>query len=277
MRLNNHITKIPFLLIINLFLLSCTKDEFLINNLDGNKIKIVGHGGMGIGSIYPMNCYESIMKCLMLGADGVELDIQMTKDSVLVLYHDHDLSHSTNLKGKINDLIWSEIKNAYYTEFPYFNYSIISLEKLLSNIDNLHRYHYTLDCKYIEEKNKDTYARAVIQIIEKYKLKENIYIESSNEQFLKKIQQEKPEYKLFIYPPSFEIGLQTAIDLDLYGMIISTAIITKEQIHLAHQHGIRVAILNVHSQSENVKAIKKNPDIIQTDNLSHLLKILKRN
>jgi hypothetical protein len=35
-------------------------------------------------------------------------------------------------------------------------------------------------------------------------------------------------------------------------------------------------IWNVHSQSENIKAVKKNPDIIQTDNLVHLVKILNK-
>ena len=274
MCLNKCSAKISFLLIVCFFLLSCAKEEYVIDNLNENKIKIIGHAGMGIASSYPMNSYESITKCLMLGADGVEMDVQMTKDSVLILFHDKELSH---LNSKINDLLWSKIKNINLSAVPYLNYSIISLDELFSNINNLHNYYYTLDCKYIEEKYEDTYVRVLIQIIEKYKLKENIYIESSNEQFLKKIQQENPDYKLFIYPNSFEHGLEVAIDLNLYGITISTAVVTKEQIQLAHRHGIRIAVWNVHSQSENVKAIKKNPDIIQTDNLSHLLKILKRN
>ncbi len=278
MHSNNYIVKIVLLLAINLFFLSCTKEEFSINNLDGN-IKVFGHGGMGIASTYPMNSHESITKCFNHGADGVELDVQMTKDSVLVLFHNQDLSQGTSLKGKINNLLWSEIKTGYFTEIPYANYSIISLDELFSNIDNLYNYYYTLDCKqYPAEESpvqyENRYRNALIRIIEKYKLKENIYIESSSERFLTKIKQENPEYKLFIYE-SFENGLKIATDLNLYGMTISTASVTEDQIQLAHQHGLRVAIWNVHSQSENVKAIKKNPDIIQTDNLTHLLKLLK--
>ena len=277
MRLNNYIVKISFLLIVNLFLLSCAKEDFSINNLEGNKIKIIGHGGMGIGSTYPMDSYESITKCLLLGADGVEFDVQMTKDSVLILFHNRDLSQGTNLKGEINTLLWHEIKHTFSIDFPYFNYSLISLDDLFSNIDNLHRYYYTFDCKlYSGQGNdayEDTYINALVRILEKYELKNNAYIESSSKSFLTKLKDKNPEYKLFIYPTSFENGLQTAIDLNLYGITISTSIVTKEQIQLAHQHGIRVAIWNIHSQSENIKAIKKNPDIIQTDNLAHLLKI----
>ena len=267
------------MLIISQLLLSCAKENFAIDNLEGNKIKIIGHGGMGIGSIYPMDSYESIIKCLSLGADGVEMDVQMTKDSVLVLFHNKDLSQGTNLKGAINTLLWQEIKNAYSTEFPYLNYGIISLDELFSNIKNLHSFCYTLDCKlYTEQENsayEDVYIRALVKILDKYSLNNHVYIESSSKSFLTKLQGETPDYKLFIYPTSFETGLQTAIDLNLYGITISTAIVTKEQIKLAHQHGLRVAIWDVHSQSKNTEAIKKNPDIIQTDKVEGLLLVVK--
>jgi glycerophosphoryl diester phosphodiesterase len=264
--------KMVFWSVAIFFLLSCKKEMYIIDNLYDNKIKVIEHGGMGIASIYPMNSYESIIKCLSLGADGVEFDVQMTKDSVLVLFHNQNLSQGTNLKGKISELLWSEVKNGRFIGTPYLNYAIISLDELFSNINNLHRYCYTLDCK--PDQYEDIYIRALIQIIEKYELKESVYIESSSESFLRKLQEKRPEYKLFIYPTSFEGGLKTAVDLNLYGITISTAIVTKEQIQQAHNHGIRVAVWNVHSQSENRKAIEKNPDIIQTDNLVHLLKIL---
>ena len=79
-------------------IIACHKDEYNIVNLNGNRITALGHAGMGIGNTYPMNSYESIFKCLNLGMDGTEFDVQMTKDSVLVAYHSQDLSDETNLK-----------------------------------------------------------------------------------------------------------------------------------------------------------------------------------
>ena len=46
---------------------------------------------MGITSQFPINTFESINSALALGADGSEVDIQMTKDSVLVLFHNRKL------------------------------------------------------------------------------------------------------------------------------------------------------------------------------------------
>ena len=88
-----------FLYILLIFLFpSCQKETFNINNLNGD-ILVMGHGGMGVSHAYPMNTFESIMHCINLGVDGTEIDVQMTKDGVLVAYHDKELSNKTNKCG----------------------------------------------------------------------------------------------------------------------------------------------------------------------------------
>ena len=260
--------------IISCFLLSCDKEEFSTSNT-----LIFGHGGMGIGHTYPMNSFESIQNCLNLGADGTELDVQMTKDSVLVAYHSQNLNERTNLDGVINDLNWNEIKEANYMTTPYLNYSIISLDQLFSNIDNLHNCKYTFDCKLYTNSNatifQETYANAIEKICNKFNLENNIYIESQNENFLSLLKVKNINYKLFIYPESFESGLATALELDLYGITISTTQLTKVQVETAHNNNLYVTTWNTHSNSRNVEALEKNVDCIQTDRVEHLIKILK--
>jgi glycerophosphoryl diester phosphodiesterase len=266
--------------LIFLNITSCKKEEFDIENLNGNRITALGHAGMGVGNTYPMDSYESIIKCLNLGMDGSEFDVQMTKDSILVLFHDMDFSERTNLKGTANSLNWNEIKTARYTQTLYLDYSIISMEQLFSNIENLQKYKFTFDCKMdanITNSNKsyDEFIDAIVKIAQKYKLEDNIYIEAENVGFLKRFKNKKPDYKLFIYPSSFESGLNTALSLNLSGITISTRDITKEQIKTAHYNNLWVAIWNTHTNDDNIDAIKKNPDFIQTDNVKNLVKHLK--
>ena len=54
---------------------------------------------MGIAFKYPINSYESFEPCFRIGAEGSEMDVQMTKDSVLVLFHDAKLEDGTLCKG----------------------------------------------------------------------------------------------------------------------------------------------------------------------------------
>ena len=49
----------------------------------------------------------------------------------------------------------------------------------------------------------------------------------------------------------------------------------EEQIKIAHDNKLLVAIWNTHSASDNIEAINKNPDFTQTDKVKNLIKLLK--
>jgi len=273
----NKISTLLFLLVAT----SCEKEEvvFEINNLNWDMITVLGHGGMGVASTYPMNSFESVVNCINLGSDGTEMDVQMTKDGVLVAFHDYDLSAKTNLKGVVNSLTWDELKNGYYNETPYMKYSLVSLEQVFSNIENVENYRFTFDCKlYRETTADDTYfdqfAEGIIAIAEKYELQRKICIESNDEQFLSLLQQKRSRYKLFIYPDNFEEGLSTAISMGLYGITISANLITAAEVKAAHAAGLRVAVWDANSEQENLSAVQMNPDFIQTDNVKYLVTLL---
>ena len=95
---------------------------FDIQNLNNDEIQVLGHGGMGIHSLLPMNSALSVQYSLDLGAAGAEIDVQMSKDGVLVAFHDEDLSESTNSEGIIHNLNWSQIEGSVYSDLLIFSY-----------------------------------------------------------------------------------------------------------------------------------------------------------
>ena len=272
-----HIT----LLFLLLMLTSCEEEVIVFNieNLNRDNITVLGHGGMGIASSYPMNSYESIMNCINLGTDGTEIDVQMTKDGVLVVFHDSELSSKTDLKGVVNSMTWEELKNAHYDEMPYATYSLVSLDQIFANINDVSSFRFTFDCKLyreeaIDEAYLNQFAEAIVSIVEKYDLQRRIYIESNDKEFLQTLQIKRRWYRLFIYPQTFEEGLATAKELNLYGITISTNDINSEQVQIAHEDGLRIAVWNTHSEQDNMEAVQKNPDFIQTDNVKYLVNLL---
>ena len=79
---------------------ACKKvEDGPIENLNGGIIRVVGHAGLGFESTltpYPSNTLSSIRKAVEgFNADGVEVDVQLSKDSVPVLYHDNTLESLT--------------------------------------------------------------------------------------------------------------------------------------------------------------------------------------
>ena len=84
-----------------IFISSCKKnDDWKIVNLNGGHITVIGHAGSGLSS--PENpikedTYTSIFNAVDLyAAEGVEMDVHMSKDSVFYLMHDQTLDVSTN-------------------------------------------------------------------------------------------------------------------------------------------------------------------------------------
>lgn len=235
---------------------------------------------MGTGITHPTNTLTSIKECISLGADGSELDVQLTKDSVLIVFHDSNLKENTDKEGVINELNWSEIKGANYTNIPFLDYPVISLNELFEELSPIDSLTFSFDIKFfngIEDLNlyRKRFVNALLRFIEKNNLSQSVFIESHDIELLKQLKTLKPSYRLLLYPSDFDSGLNLAKELDLYGVSISTDKITKEQIKKAHENGKFISLWSVNSNKKNKEAIRKNPDIIQTDRLQNLLNLLQ--
>jgi len=272
--------KILLPILVLFIILGCKKKSFVINNINNNKIDVLGHAGMGFSSLYPINTAESILRCFAEDADGTEIDIQLTKDNVLVAFHNRDLDGNTNMTGQIRDYTWNELKEARYMSTPQLNYKIVKIRDLFDGIANIDDYTFTLDVKVFVREGFyfdyiDDYTNAIADLYADYPIDNNIFIESQDTHFLNELFTKDPQIGLYIYPQSFEEGFNTAIDLGLRGMSIDNDLISADQISLAHSQGIYVTIWGVKNSSQNLDAVNKNPDMIQTDDIDDLVKLLK--
>ena len=62
---------------------------------------------------YPENSIPAIESVIRMGADMVEIDVQLTKDSVLVLMHDRTIDRCTTGRGKIGEMTYEELQRHY--------------------------------------------------------------------------------------------------------------------------------------------------------------------
>ena len=81
----------------------------------------------GVEGGYSENTYEAIDHAISLGYTYIELDVRVTKDGVVVVFHDEWLGRVTDMKGRINSLTWDELQEASVGE----GQQIIRLEDLL--------------------------------------------------------------------------------------------------------------------------------------------------
>jgi len=58
---------------------------------------------------FPENSAMAIESIIKMGADIMELDLKMTKDSILVLSHDHTINRCTTGSGSVKDYTYDEL------------------------------------------------------------------------------------------------------------------------------------------------------------------------
>lgn len=266
-------------LLLLLAFAGCKKDDLDIRNLNGDKIITQGHGGMGIYSSYPLDSPASILSCLYSGADGSEIDIQMTSDSVLVAFHPEDLGEATDKDGPVVAHTWAELSDARFIGAPYSDHHITRLDDLFASLDNPAAYTFTFDIKIYpngigEEVFMDRMARAVIRLIDRFGIADRVHLESQRTYMLTALKTRHSGLKLFYYTPDFAQGLSTATQLGLYGLTMDVNKINTDQIAEAHANNLWVAVWNVQTKGENRAAIRMNPEIIQSDRVDHLVGLL---
>ena len=99
---------------------------------------------------FPENSLEAIQSSIDMGVDMLEIDVQRTKDGVLMLMHDHNLDRMTNGSGNIAETTWKEISKLNLKDHQgnLTEYKVPTLEqalllckdRIMINLDKADRY-----------------------------------------------------------------------------------------------------------------------------------------
>ena len=155
--------------------------------------KIFAH--RGYSGKYPENTMIAFKKALECGVDGIELDVQLTKDGEVVIIHDETIDRTTTGKGFVVDYTYEELekfdasfkfKDLGFNKIPtlreYFqlvkDYDIVTNVELKTGIN---------EYLGIEEK--------VWELIKEYNLKEKVIISSFNHFSVMRMKKIAPQLK----------------------------------------------------------------------------------
>lgn len=154
-------------------------------------MKVIAH--RGYSGKYPENTMLAFKKAVEANCDEIELDVQLTKDGVVVVFHDEKIDRTTDGTGLIKDYTYEELKkfNAaklfpQVTEFehiPTFDEycAWAATTDITTNIEIKTGIYYYED---IEKKTVD--------IIHKYGLEEKVMFSSFNHLSLLKVKELMP-------------------------------------------------------------------------------------
>ncbi|MFH0274327.1 glycerophosphodiester phosphodiesterase family protein [Vibrio jasicida] len=217
---------------------------------------LIGH--RGVAGKFPENTKVSVQAAIDLGLNWVEVDVQPTKDNILVVCHDHTVNRCSNGKGRVDQMTLSELKALDFGRWfgdEFANESIMTLSELLElaaeNDLNLN----------IEVKVDHHSANDVAQIAAKTLLdgplpKERILLSSFSHDVIKALHKHCEGYRLGVLSEFFSRKDRLLLEeVDAYSCNLNINWVRSRQINKLQKAGYKVMCYTVN----NPKKLKHLP------------------
>ncbi len=171
-----------------------------------NRVLLYGHGGGGFDNyaLYAPNSVPAMQESLeKYQLDGIEVDVQFTKDTGLVVFHDGYLESATQCKGKINAITLAETAGCFYRDQYHNTYTaqVITFDSLVTLMNTvwLDRYlSINLQSNFDVPYKKDSLAHYFHKRMKAFKNLDKISIECNDANFLFFLERENREYKSYL-------------------------------------------------------------------------------
>jgi glycerophosphoryl diester phosphodiesterase len=229
----------------------------------------------GFASAYPENTMKAFAQAAIAGADGLELDVQMTKDGELVVIHDEKVDRTTDGKGFVKDFNLKDLRKldaGYNHPAMEKKEPIPLLEEVLewlaekNLICNIELKNSVIPYEGMEEK--------VISLVRKYMLSDRIILSSFNHYSIVYSYRHAPDIEI---APLLSEGLYMpwiyAESIRAKGFHPHYRAATNEIIKAAIDFGIDVRPYTVNKEAELERLFKVNCSAVITDDPAKAIKI----
>lgn len=233
---------------------------------------VMAHRGLSADA--PENTLYAFSDAISVGADFIELDVQQTRDGVLVVMHDSNLKRTTGVNKDIWDVDYADIQNldaGSWFDPAYANARIPTLEETLQFVDK--RAKLNIEIKPTKH-GSDTLEQDVAELITRYQYTDACYVTSFSYGSLKKVKEANPEIRTgylmsVAYGQFYSLKYADAFSLN-------KVFVTSQVVNAAHQQGKQIFAWTVNGMSEVRSLCNLHVDSIITDDPVMVQNVISR-
>lgn len=226
----------------------------------------------------PENTMSSFREAVRQGANGIELDVQLSLDGNVVVIHDLTLERTMGGKGPVRRLSLNQLKklSAGAWFHPRFkNCKIPTLNEVLkyarsSNIMlNIELKNYLVPMPGLEEK--------VLDLIAKHHMQDQVIISSFYPKSLELLKQLNPDLMTaLLYVGQAEKPWLSAYDIGARYLHPPTEEVTQQMVNEARMHGIGICPYVVNDVQKMKEIIEMGVSGIITDRPNRAIRVLRK-
>lgn len=219
-------------------------------------VKIVGHRGFRFEE--PENTLRSFKAAIRCGVNAVEFDLRLTKDKKIVIFHDEAVDKKTNGNGKVSNLELKELKKLDVIKNSKKD-KILEFEEALKFFKNK-------KIELVIELKETGFEKKVLNLLEKYKLKERSIIISFLKEALKQVRRYDKKVRTGIIYVIHHQPIKLALSLNANFIVPLAVFLFKPAIEKAHKNNLKILVWVLNKPEAIKKFISYGVDYIATDN-----------
>lgn len=241
----------------------------LIQMLQASSIRVVdvttitavtAHRG---GAAYaPENTLAALQKSIDYGIDYAEIDVQLSLDGTVVLFHDTNARRIAGVKKNICDMTYEELLQldvGKYFRSEFEGERILTLEEVLQYC----RGKINLNIEMKENRRFEGIADQVVALIEENNFAGQCVVTSMSYDYLKRVKELNPDIRTG-YILKMAVGdLEKMEDADFFSMKYSY--VTEDMVNAIHKAGKEVHVWTVNSRNAVKRMRAMYVDNIITD------------
>ena len=237
---------------------------------------IIAHRGASRRA--PENTLAAFSRAIDDGADGIELDVRLTCDRKIVVFHDSRLERTTDGRGKIELLPADRLKGLSAGSWfhPVFRAETIPS---LDDVFELTGHRVLLNIEIKADRRRRSgfdVVDQVLKIIKRHRAESFVLLSSFHHPFLRYAGEIRPEIArgyLFHTVTSFARApvRRTRRESGSY-LIVNGSSCSRRLIRLAHESRVRVGEYTVNSSRRLRRAVRYTVDAIYTDDPAKIVR-----
>lgn len=228
-----------------------------------SRTQITAHRGFSY--VAPENTMYAFEYAVKSGADYIELDVQLTADEQVVVFHDEKIDRVTDGTGKLSDYTYAELQNfsagcKFRKSNKFSNAEIPLLSDVFETIGD--KILYNIEIK--DKGNTSLTTQKTVALIEEYQLENSCYVTSFSYNILKEVKKINPEIKTGLIANSTAVTSFSRLR-NIDALSLNHIFVNSTTVNEAHRNGKRVFVWTVDSTSEIQKMISLGVDNIITN------------
>lgn len=215
-------------------------------------MEFITYAHRGASQYCPENTLLSFYTGVYMGANGIETDVQMTKDGVAVLFHDNSIARMMGKPGEIGDYTYEKLRAFPMETMGRVDY-ITTLDTFLENFSKM-------DLTFAIELKGKGVEEETARLVEKHGVADKCIFTSFQMEYLENMHRINPTYKLGFLAEEGKITDQLLAKMEkmgFYEICPFSGDCTKENVEVWHSLGFHVRAWGI-SNEQIMKAVYDN-------------------